>query len=83
MAETHKVLDCRNFPGEKPAQLPFPGRKRKFWSWQCCTPVPVHGHQNTPEFRQQLHSMLQDERLKAEAAPQPKANGDHSGKIGF
>jgi hypothetical protein len=40
MAETRKILDCRNFPGEKLAQLPFPGRKRKFWSWQCCTPVP-------------------------------------------
>jgi hypothetical protein len=55
MAETRKIIDCRNFPGEKPCSIAISGAEEVL-DLEVLHASAVHGHQDTPEFRQQLRS---------------------------
>ena len=69
MAGTRKVLDCRRFPAEKPCSIAIAGTEEEVLELAVLHASTVHGHQDTPELRQQIRSLLQDETATtAEAA---------------
>ena len=69
MSETRKVIDCRRFPAEKPCSITISGTEDEVVELGVLHATTVHGHQDTPELREQLRSMLQDESTTtAEAA---------------
>jgi Protein of unknown function (DUF1059) len=61
MAGTRKVIDCRRFPGEKPCSITISGTEDEVLELALLHAGSVHGHKDTPEFRQQLRSMIEDE----------------------
>ena len=69
MAETRKVIDCRRFPAEKPCSIVISGTEDDVLGLAVLHAKTVHGHQDTPELRDKIRSMLQDEdAATAEAA---------------
>lgn len=66
MATNRKVIDCRWFPTEKPCDIAISGSEEEVLDVAVQHAVWSHGHPNSPELREQLRSMLRDEReLKA------------------
>jgi hypothetical protein len=61
MAGTRKVIDCRRFPGEKPCSITISGTEDEVLELALLHAGSVHGHKDTPEFRHQLRSMIEDE----------------------
>ena len=69
MSETRKVIDCRRFPAEKPCSIVISGTEDDVLDLAVLHAKTVRGHQDTPELREQIRSMLQDEdAVTAEAA---------------
>ena len=68
MAGPRKVIDCRRFPSEKPCSITIAGTEEEVLNLAVLHASSVHGHKDTPEFRQQLRSMLQDETATSAAA---------------
>src|SRR5438132_12763913 len=69
MAETRKVIDCRRFPAEKPCPIVISGTEDDVLGLAVLHATTVHGHQDTPELRYKIRSMLQDQdAATAEAA---------------
>jgi len=69
MSEIRKVIDCRRFPAEKPCSIVISGTEDDVLDLAVLHAKTVHGHQDTPELREQIRSMLQDEdAVTAEAA---------------
>jgi hypothetical protein len=68
MGENRKVIDCRRFPGEKPCSIVISGTEDDVLDLAVLHARTVHG-QESPELREQIRSMLQDETAAtAEAA---------------
>lgn len=63
-----KVIDCRNFPSEKNCTLAISGTEDEVLDAAVQHATSAHGHQNTPELREQIRSMLKDESKGAVAA---------------
>jgi hypothetical protein len=61
MAETRKVIDCRRFPAEKPCSIAISGTEEDVVDLAVLHATSVHGHSDSPELRQQIRSMLEDE----------------------
>jgi hypothetical protein len=61
MSGTRKVIDCRRFPAEKPCSIAISGTEDEVVELGVLHATTVHGHQDTPELREQLRSMLRDE----------------------
>jgi hypothetical protein len=61
MADTRKVIDCRNFPTDKNCSLAISGTEEEVLDLAVLHASTVHGHENTPELREQIRSMLADE----------------------
>ncbi len=61
MANTRKVIDCRNFPSDKACTLAISGTEEEVLDLAVLHASTVHGHENTPELREQIRSMLKDE----------------------
>ena len=57
-----KSIDCRNHPSEKKCTLKISGTEEEVLDAAVQHAVSAHGHKNSPELRQQLKSMLQDEK---------------------
>jgi Protein of unknown function (DUF1059) len=69
MSVIRKVIDCRRFPAEKPCSIAISGAEDEVVELGVLHATTVHGHQDTPELREELRSMLQDESATtAEAA---------------
>ena len=69
MAEKRKVIDCRRFPTEKSCSILISGTEDDVLNLAVLHPTTVHGHQDNPELRERIRSMLQDENTaEAEAA---------------
>jgi hypothetical protein len=66
MAGTRKVIDCRRFPAEKPCTIAIAGTEDEVVELAVLHASTVHGHQDTPELRQQIRSLLEDEKARAE-----------------
>jgi hypothetical protein len=56
-----KVIDCRLFPSEKNCSLAISGTEEEVLSVAVRHAVQEHGHQDSPELRQQLRSLLKDQ----------------------
>ena len=61
MANQRKVADCRSFPSEKNCTLAISGTEDEVLDVAVYHAVASHGHQDTPEFREQLRAFLKDE----------------------
>lgn len=57
-----KVADCRQFPSEKNCSLTISGTEDEVLSAAVAHAVKDHGHQESPELREQIRGMLKDER---------------------
>lgn len=68
MAETRKVIDCRRFPADKPCSIAISGTEEDVVDLAVLHASSVHGHADSPELREQLRSMLEDETAAREAA---------------
>jgi hypothetical protein len=68
MAGTRKVIDCRQFPAEKPCSIAISGTEEEVISLAVLHAGTVHGHADSPELRKQIRSMLQDEGAASKAA---------------
>jgi hypothetical protein len=62
MAGTRKIIDCRKFPAEKPCSIAISGTEDEVLELAVLHASTVHGHADSPEFRQQLRSMIEDEK---------------------
>lgn len=56
-----KYIDCRNFPSESKCTVAISADSEKeLMDIAVQHAVAVHGHQDTPEFRQQLKEAIQE-----------------------
>lgn len=60
MASNRKSIDCRNYPSEKNCTLKISGAEEEVLDAAVQHAVSAHGHENSPELRQQLKSMLKE-----------------------
>jgi predicted small metal-binding protein len=60
MAAQRKSIDCRNYPSEKNCSLKISGTEEEVLDAAVLHAVSAHGHENTPELRDQIRSMLKD-----------------------
>lgn len=56
-----KSVDCRDYPSEKNCSLKISGTEEEVLNAATQHAVSAHGHENVPELREQLKSMLKDE----------------------
>lgn len=61
MADQRKSIDCRNYPSDKNCSLKMSGTEAEVLDAAVQHAVSAHGHQDSPELRGQLKSMLKDE----------------------
>ena len=61
MAGQRKSIDCRNQPSEKNCSLKISGTEEEVLDAAVQHAVSAHGHENSPELRAQIKSMLKDE----------------------
>jgi len=64
---SRKVIDCRLFPSEKNCTLAISGSEEEVLDLTVLHASTVHGHQNTPELREQIRSLLKDESTETRA----------------
>jgi hypothetical protein len=67
MAGTRKVIDCRQFPAEKPS-IAISETEEEVISLAVLHAGTVHGHADSPELREMIRTMLQDDGAASEAA---------------
>lgn len=56
-----KYIDCRNYPSDKNCTLRISGTEEEILEIAVQHAVGSHGHENTPDLREQLRSLLHDE----------------------
>jgi len=56
-----KTVDCRQFPSESGCTLAIAGTEEEVLKVAVRHAVEEHGHQDTPELREQLRAMLHDQ----------------------
>ena len=60
MATTRKSIDCRDYPSENNCSLKISGTEEEVLDAAVQHAASVHGHESTPELREQIRSMLKD-----------------------
>jgi hypothetical protein len=58
------MVDCRDFPSESKCTLTIAGEEEEVVRAATLHAVDVHGHQDTPEFREQIRSSLKEDRSR-------------------
>jgi predicted small metal-binding protein len=53
-----KSIDCRDYPSEKGCTLKISGTEQEVLDAAVEHAVSAHGHENSPELRDQIKSML-------------------------
>lgn len=56
-----KSIDCRNYPSDNNCSLKISGTEEEVLNAATQHAASAHGHKNSPELREQMKSMLQDE----------------------
>lgn len=56
-----KVVDCRLFPSESKCTLTIAGTEDEVLKAAVEHAVSSHGHENTPELREQIRASMKDE----------------------
>jgi hypothetical protein len=59
--QNRKVIDCRLYPSEKNCSLTISGTEEEVLTVAVRHAVQEHGHTDSPELRQQLKTLLQDQ----------------------
>lgn len=59
-----KVIDCREFPGSGCTVALSADNEDELVDAAVQHAVTVHGHQDTPEFRQELRQLAHEERAQ-------------------
>lgn len=62
---TRKVADCRRFPSESGCTLTLSGEEDEVVRAAAEHAVSVHQHEDSPELREQVRGMLEDEQVSA------------------
>jgi hypothetical protein len=62
---TRKWIDCRHYPDETGCSLYLSGEEEHVVRAAAEHAASFHGKEDTPEFREQLRSMLKDEKEMA------------------
>jgi len=57
-----KVVDCRELPSEMKCTLTIAGEEDEVIRAAALHAADVHGHRDTPEFRNELRRAMKDER---------------------
>jgi hypothetical protein len=57
-----KIVDCREVPSDSKCTLTISGEEEEVLRAATLHAVDVHGHRDTPEFREQLRHAMKDER---------------------
>ena len=55
-----KYVDCRDYPSEKNCSPKISGSEQEVLDAAVQHAASAHGHENSPELREQLKSMLKD-----------------------
>lgn len=58
---TRKVADCREMPSESGCTLTIAGDEEEVVRAAAIHAADVHGHEDGPELREQIRSILRDE----------------------
>jgi Protein of unknown function (DUF1059) len=58
---TRMYIDCREMPSENNCDLTMAGSEDHVIEAASIHAVTAHGHEDTPELRQELRSMLKEE----------------------
>jgi predicted small metal-binding protein len=56
-----KFIDCREFPSEKNCSLKISGSEDEVLDMACQHALASHGHENTPELREEIRKLLKDD----------------------
>jgi predicted small metal-binding protein len=56
-----KIADCRRWPSESNCSLTIIGDEEEVVNAAAEHAVSVHGHEDTPEFREQIRDFLEPE----------------------
>jgi len=56
-----KSIDCRNYPSEKNCSLKISGTEEEVLDAAVQHAVSAHEHENSPELRERIKSMLKNE----------------------
>jgi len=57
-----RMMDCREFPSDTKCTLTIAGEEEEVLRAATLHALDVHGHKDTPEFRQELRRLMKDER---------------------
>ncbi len=60
-----KVADCRDMPSVANCSLTITGEENEVVRAAALHAADVHGHEDTPELREQIRASLKDERAAA------------------
>lgn len=63
-----KIIDCRLYPSEKCCTLSIEGTEEEVLQAATYHAVTMHGHENSPELRDQIRLMMQDVNPQAATA---------------
>ena len=55
-----RSIDCRDYPSDKNCSLKISGTEEEVLDAAVLHAVSVHGHENTPELRGKIRSMLKN-----------------------
>jgi predicted small metal-binding protein len=61
MAVQRKSIDCRDYPSDKNCSLKISGTEHEVLDAAMQHAVSAHGHDNTPQLREQIKSMLKND----------------------
>lgn len=56
-----KYIDCREMPSESGCDLAMAGSEEHVLAAAVTHAITAHGHEDTPELREQLRGILKDE----------------------
>ena len=57
---TRKSIDCRDYPSEKNCSLKISGTEQEVLDAAVQHATSAHGHENSPQLRDQIRSMLKE-----------------------
>jgi hypothetical protein len=60
-ATGRKYIDCSEYPSDSNCTLKISGTEDEVLTAAAHHAASVHGHEDTPEFRDELRGMLKDE----------------------
>jgi predicted small metal-binding protein len=60
-ATGRKYLDCSEYPSDSNCSLKISGTEDEVMAAAAHHAATVHGHDDTPEFREELRGMLKEE----------------------